>query len=93
MDFGPDAEIDHGHMVPPYRQLASILRARIDRGDYRPGRAIPSEARLVQEFGLARDTVRKAVRLLADDGLVIIVPQRGVFVAEHPSHGKGDRSE
>lgn len=44
----------------------------------------------MQEFGLARDTVRKAVRVLADDGLVIIAPQRGVFVTERPSPSQDD---
>lgn len=79
-EFGPDATIDHEHLVPPYRQLASILRARIERGDYKPGRAIPSELRLQQEFGLARDTVRKAVRLLRDEGLLTVAAGRGAFV-------------
>ncbi|MFB7291111.1 GntR family transcriptional regulator [Actinacidiphila glaucinigra] len=41
---------------------------------------MPSEQRLVQEYGLARSTVRRAIAVLAADGLVFTVPQRGTFV-------------
>lgn len=82
MDLGPDSVIDHEAPLTPYRQLAEILRARIARGDWQPGRAIPSEARLVQEYGLARSTVRRAIAALAEDGVVMVVPQRGSFVAQ-----------
>jgi len=72
-------------MTPVYKQLAAILREAIERGDYAPGRPIPSESRLMQEHGLARETVRKAVRVLAAEGLVIVVQGRGVYVAERQS--------
>jgi|HigsolmetaAR206D_1030411.scaffolds.fasta_scaffold04358_3 Transcriptional regulators len=51
MELGPDDEIDHGAPLPPYKQLAAILTARIERGDWQPDRAIPSEQRLVQQYG------------------------------------------
>ena len=79
--MGPDDEIDHGAPLTPYRQLAEILRARIARGDWAPGRAIASETRLVQEYGLARTTVRRAIAVLVDEGLVFTVPQRGTYVS------------
>ncbi|MFI2304555.1 GntR family transcriptional regulator [Actinacidiphila glaucinigra] len=53
---------------------------QVARGDWEPNRAIPSEQRLVQEYGLARSTVRRAIAVLAADGLVFTVPQRGTFV-------------
>ncbi|NLU80732.1 GntR family transcriptional regulator [Micromonospora sp. HNM0581] len=80
MEPDPDADIDHGAPLPPYRQLAGILAARIRRGDWRPNRAIPSEAHLVQEYGLARATVRRAIAVLVDQGVLFVVPQRGTFV-------------
>jgi GntR family transcriptional regulator len=76
--------IDHEGKEPVYRQLAAILREAIQRGDYQPGRKIPSEATLMQEHDLARETVRKAVRVLADEGLVEVVQGRGVYVTERP---------
>ena len=80
MEFDPDADIDHGAPLSPYRQLAGILAARIERGDWQPNRAIPSEAQLVQEYGLARATVRRAIAVLVDQGVLFVVPQRGTFV-------------
>ncbi|TJZ53038.1 GntR family transcriptional regulator [Streptomyces piniterrae] len=76
----PDAEIDHGAPLTPYRQLAEILRARIRRGDWKPGRAMASETQLVQQYGLARTTVRRAIAVLVEEGPVFTVPQRGTFV-------------
>ena len=72
--------IDRDGPTPVYLQLAAILRARIEAGDYPPGRALPSETTLMQEHGLARETVRKAVRVLRDEGLVQIVQGRGAYV-------------
>jgi DNA-binding GntR family transcriptional regulator len=77
--------IDHDGKTPVYMQLAALLREAIDRGDYPPGRRLPSETTLMQEHSLARETVRKAVRVLAADGLVEVVQGRGVFVAERPA--------
>jgi DNA-binding GntR family transcriptional regulator len=80
MGYDPDAMVDHEGMDAPYRQLAGILTARIRRGDWAPGRRIASEADLQQQYGLARNTVRRAIGLLVDDGLVQVVPQRGTYV-------------
>ncbi|MGW1811167.1 GntR family transcriptional regulator [Streptomyces sp. NPDC002078] len=62
-----------------------ILRARIRRGGWAPGRAIASETQLVQQYGLARSTVRRAIAVLVESGEVFTVPQRGTYVAEKPS--------
>lgn len=80
MEFGPDDEIDHGGPLAPYKQLAAILTARIRRGDWQPDRAIPSEQQLVQQYGIARATVRRAIALLVEQGLLYVVPQRGTYV-------------
>jgi DNA-binding GntR family transcriptional regulator len=74
--------VDHEGKTPVYLQIAAILRAAIEHGDYPPGRQIPSETRLMQEHGVARLTARKAVRVLADAGLVEVVRGRGAYVTE-----------
>ncbi|MGH3220045.1 MAG: GntR family transcriptional regulator [Streptosporangiaceae bacterium] len=74
--------VDHESAVPVYRQVAAILREAIQRGDYRPGRPIPSETRLADEWGISRLTVRKGVRVLVDEGLVHVVQGRGTYVTE-----------
>ena len=58
-----------GRPEPVYLRIAAILREAIERGDYPPGRQIPSETRLMQEHDVARLTARKAVRVLVAEGL------------------------
>ncbi|WP_433414980.1 GntR family transcriptional regulator [Microtetraspora malaysiensis] len=74
------AVIDPESAVPVYKQVARALRERIDRGELQPGRVLPSEQHLQQEFGAARDTIRRAIRHLTELGLVHTVPGRGTFV-------------
>ena len=66
--------------VPKHVQLADYLRARIDDGTYPPRAKLPSEVTLVQETGFARDTVRKAIAVLLDEGRVYVVRGLGTFV-------------
>ncbi len=80
MAYDPDGVIDHDGMEPPYRQLAGILAARIERGDWGPGRPLPSVKMLRQQYGLARNTVQKSIESLVERGLVVVVPQRGTYV-------------
>jgi DNA-binding GntR family transcriptional regulator len=76
--------IDPQGPIPVYRQVADILAARIASGDLSPHRPIPSESAIVQEFGIARTTARRAVALLRERGLVYTVPQRGTYVGQAP---------
>ncbi|HKA98872.1 MAG TPA: GntR family transcriptional regulator [Streptosporangiaceae bacterium] len=64
MEYGPLAP------VPRYRQMTAILRERIGAGELEADRSIPSEARIQQKFGVARETARKAVALLREEGSV-----------------------
>jgi len=73
--------VDHDSDVPPYQQVATILREQILSGQIPPRRPIPSVTTLQQTYGIARGTVRKAVALLADEGLVVVRPGWGTFVA------------
>jgi GntR family transcriptional regulator len=74
-------EINPRSAVPPYRQIAAWLRSRIEANEFRPGEdPLPSEKDLVDLFGVARDTARRAVQLLRDEGLVETIPQRGSYV-------------
>lgn len=67
-----------------YRQIADELRARVVAGHYGPGRVLPSEADLGLEFDASRVTVRKALELLRDEGLVAARQGFGWFVAGAP---------
>lgn len=72
--------IDYESSVAPYRQVAAILRQRVDDGRYRPGTRLPSINDLVQEFGVARTTAGKALRLLVDEGVADLSTGMGFYV-------------
>jgi GntR family transcriptional regulator len=76
------SEIDRESAVPPYRQLYEILKEKIDSGAIPAGRRLPSELTMEAEYGLSRDTIRKAVAVLREEGLVETVPGLGVAVKQ-----------
>lgn len=69
--------------APIYKEIKQALMRRLASGDWKPGEAIPSEARLGQEFGVAIGTIRKAVDELSDENILIRQQGRGTFVATH----------
>jgi len=74
--------INRSSSMPPWEQLAGILRSRIEGGELRPGDRIPSVVSLAQEYDLAPGTVRKALTQLQREGLVESRVGWGTFVAE-----------
>lgn len=62
-------------------QVYQILRDDICSGKYAPGFWL-QEKELAEKLGVSRSPVREAMRLLVADGLVIEVPNKGVFVKE-----------
>ncbi len=70
-------EIDRWAEEPYYQQLAAILRADIRSGGLGPGEALPSEPQLMHTYGVSRGTVRKALEVLRDEGLIETVRRRG----------------
>jgi GntR family transcriptional regulator len=67
--------------TPLYVQLADILRGMIKSGELQSRAPVPSESYLQQEQGVSRGTVRMAVAMLRDEGLVITIGGRGTFVS------------
>lgn len=74
-------QIDPLSPVPRYRQVAGLIRARIQSGDLQPGDSIPSQNWIIQNYGIARQTAHNALMVLVDEGLVVIVPGVGAKVA------------
>jgi GntR family histidine utilization transcriptional repressor len=68
--------------LPAFAQIKAFLKARIASGEWRPGDAVPSEAELMQQFGVARMTVNRAMQELVQEGLVTRIQGSGSFVAE-----------
>ena len=61
-------------------QVIAALRAQIVSGEWPVGSRIPTEPELVHELGVARNTVREAVRALAHNGLLDIRQGSGTYV-------------
>ena len=76
--------IDPRSHTPVYVQLADLLREQIEAGELTPGSALPSEARLTQEYGIGREAVRMAISLLRSEGLVNTVRGHGSHVRGTP---------
>jgi DNA-binding GntR family transcriptional regulator len=60
-----------------YKTIAEALRRRITEGEFPPGAPLPSEAELRTEYGVARNTLRRALADLEQEGLLITMPGRG----------------
>lgn len=74
------AAINRASLEPAYAQLAGILRESMAEGRLRPGDQLPSEAQLVKHYGVSPMTVRRAINLLIDQGMIIAQQGRGTFV-------------
>jgi GntR family transcriptional regulator len=67
-----------------YHDIASELRERVSAGQFTAGRLLPSESDLSREFGVSRVTVRRALEVLRDEGLVSARQGFGWFVSSDP---------
>jgi len=72
------------YTMPIYTQLANALRARIDSGSWTVGTKLPSIESLAQSFGVASATMRQAIAVLEEEGLLQRRHGRGTFVVREP---------
>ena len=72
--------IDRSSFEPAYVQLVNILHGQIASGLFRPGERLPSESQLCRRYHLSPMTVRRAVNILVQQGLVSTTQGRGTFV-------------
>lgn len=71
-----------------YYVLMEELRAQISAGTIRPGEKLPSENELCARHGISRHTVRKALTMLENEGLVEAFHGKGTFCSERVRHMK-----
>ncbi|MFC0866322.1 GntR family transcriptional regulator [Sphaerimonospora cavernae] len=67
-----------------YRELASVLRSAIERGDYPPQTTLPKQDEIAETYSVNIKTVRQAIRVLESEGLVTPVRRRGTVVRSRP---------
>ncbi len=73
-----------GPKTPLYRHIAQALRTDIAEGAYAQGEKLPTEARLAARFGVNRHTVRHALGVLAEEGVVRARRGSGTTVIGQP---------
>ena len=74
--------IDENLKTPLYMQVYSTLYQWIRQGRFQPGAKLDSEARMCDQFGVSRISVRKALDLLASEGWVVSRQGKGTFVSD-----------
>jgi GntR family transcriptional regulator len=80
----PPGRASHSAAFSPlYQQIKGLILQGLDRGEWKPGEAIPSELELAARFQVSQGTVRKAIDELAADNLLIRRQGKGTFVATH----------
>ncbi|MGQ9667572.1 MAG: GntR family transcriptional regulator [Anaerolineae bacterium] len=66
--------------MPLYHQLCEILMGKLLAGEFKPHEAIPTERDLIEQYGVSRITVRRALEELEEKGFVKRIQGRGTFV-------------
>src|SRR5690554_2134635 len=79
----PDRSASSAAFSPLYQQIKGLLLQSLDRGEWKPGEAIPSELELASRFQVSQGTVRKAIDELAAENLLLRRQGKGTFVATH----------
>ena len=68
--------------APLFENVKRHISGGISSGNYKPGARLPSESALVEEFGVSRMTVNRALRELSQEGMIYRVQGVGSFVSE-----------
>jgi DNA-binding GntR family transcriptional regulator len=83
VDTDQPGKIGDQHL-PLRDQVLAAIRKGIISGDYPPGERL-TEDRLAEDFGVSRNPVREALRVVEAEGFVVILPRRGAVVASPSS--------
>lgn len=78
--------LTRGNGIALWRQIHASLAAAISSGRFGPGDRLPSENSLSGEYGVNRHTIRRALAVLEEDGLIRVEQGRGSFVREQVVH-------
>ena len=78
-----------GGRLPKYLRIHSSLRERITSGQWPPGSPLPSQRELADQFGVSIMTLRQALQLLTDEGLIETRHGSGTFAAARYAYDLG----
>ena len=74
-----------------YIQLVAYFRQHILNGEFGVGSRLPTELDIAHEHQISRGTVRQALHILVNEGLLERIPGRGTFVRELPTNPEGEQ--
>ncbi|WP_279389205.1 GntR family transcriptional regulator [Scopulibacillus darangshiensis] len=74
--------LEHGSFIPLYHQLKDRLKKSIDSGSWETGDKIPSENQLMDQYNVSRNTAKKAIEELVQEGILYRIQGKGTFVAK-----------
>lgn len=83
-------ELDPDDRRPPFQQVADALRSEIQSGALAPGAQLPALTALGERYGVAVGTVKSALALLRDEGLIVTRHGKGSFVRTRQGDGDAD---
>ncbi|MGH3222040.1 MAG: GntR family transcriptional regulator [Streptosporangiaceae bacterium] len=83
----PDKRDRINHRAPRllWQQVCDDLRAEIDSGELAVDTRLPGELELAEQYGVSRDTIRRAIQELASEGRLVVLHGRGTFVTSKPT--------
>lgn len=85
----PTAKKTNGHL---HLQISAYIRDMIYGGEWAPNSQIPSEYKLMDQFGVSRGTSQKAIETLVEEGLLYQIRGKGTYVASPElSYATGSR--
>jgi GntR family transcriptional regulator len=74
---------DKESVTPLYEQVADYLAAQVEAGHLAPGQKLPAERDLADQWNVGYQTIRRAMEVLRERGLVVSRIGKGTFIATH----------
>ncbi|MBD7911096.1 MULTISPECIES: GntR family transcriptional regulator [Clostridium] len=74
-------------MAIKYKEIGNSIEENIISGVYEQSKKLPTEEELMREYKVSRNTIRKAISLLADRGYIYQVQGSGIFIRETSKEG------
>jgi len=85
-DFCIDTSLDMGIG----QQIKQEIGSRVRSGELPPGARIPSLQQLSSQLGVAVGTVQRAIKALAEEGILSVRPRHGIFVQQETEYATAD---
>ncbi len=77
-----DIKVEKDNVIPIYHQLVQQIKQKIENGEYKPGDVLPSEMKLCDALSVSRMTVKQAMDILANEGVIYRKKGIGTFISE-----------